>query len=416
MFEFTGERVIPGQVEPDLWNEHRARYAFAARRVAGRRVLDAGCGAGYGSALLAEGARAVVGLDVSREAVEYAREHYARGNLRFLQCSCSALPFGAGSFDLAIAFEVIEHLEDWSGFLLEVRRVLAPDGEFIVSTPNRSYYAESRRRSGPNPYHVHEFDVKEFTARLGELFPNVTLYAQNHVEGIGFQPVGDGAPAEAAVEDPALDPAHSHFFLAVCAAGPQPPAAAFFYLPRTANLLRERELHIEALENELAAKNEWLEQANQEKQNLVEMFRSQTAELERSNRWAEELEAQLRQTKERVVQLQQELAEHQEEARQTAAGYEAKIAELDEENRKKTEWALETERRLGAELEQKCRELVECVRLLDQAEATLVERTAWAQRLDAQVRELEGVLEAARASRWVRLGRLFGLGPVLGQS
>jgi len=45
--EFTGERVIPGQVDADLLNEHLARYAFAARLSRRKQVLDAGCGAGY---------------------------------------------------------------------------------------------------------------------------------------------------------------------------------------------------------------------------------------------------------------------------------------------------------------------------------------------------------------------------------
>jgi SAM-dependent methyltransferase len=64
--EFTGERVIPGQVDVDLLNEHMARYTFAARLARGKRVLDAGCGAGYGSAELASQADSVtVGVDVA---------------------------------------------------------------------------------------------------------------------------------------------------------------------------------------------------------------------------------------------------------------------------------------------------------------------------------------------------------------
>ena len=51
MSEFTGERVIPGEVDPNLWNEHFSRYAFAALFCRGRKsVLDAGCGTGYGTA------------------------------------------------------------------------------------------------------------------------------------------------------------------------------------------------------------------------------------------------------------------------------------------------------------------------------------------------------------------------------
>src|SRR3954462_3875606 len=81
--EFTGERVIPGEFEVDLLNEHLARYTFAARLARGKRVLDAGCGAGYGSAELAHAAQSVVGIDQAAEAVEFAREHYRLPNLSF---------------------------------------------------------------------------------------------------------------------------------------------------------------------------------------------------------------------------------------------------------------------------------------------------------------------------------------------
>src|SRR6185312_17471986 len=86
--EFTGERVIPGQVDIDLYNEHMARYAFAARLARGKRALDAGCGAGYGSAELARSALQVVGIDSSADAIEYARATYPLPNLTFEQASC----------------------------------------------------------------------------------------------------------------------------------------------------------------------------------------------------------------------------------------------------------------------------------------------------------------------------------------
>src|ERR1043165_7547945 len=90
--EFTGERMIPGQVDPDLLNEHLARYAFAARFAASKRLLDAGCGTGYGSAELAKSARSVTGADLSAEGIGYAREHYRLPNLNFERASVCALP------------------------------------------------------------------------------------------------------------------------------------------------------------------------------------------------------------------------------------------------------------------------------------------------------------------------------------
>jgi len=186
--EFTGERLIPGQVDVDLLNEHVARYAFAVRLACGKRVLDAGCGAGYGSAELARMATHVTGIDVAAEAIEYARANYAAENIVFEEASATQLPYPDAAFDLVVAFEMIEHLEDWRGFLREARRVLAPSGQLIVSTPNRLYYTESRGSQGANPFHVHEFDFAEFNEALRAEFPDVSLYLENHVEGVAFTP------------------------------------------------------------------------------------------------------------------------------------------------------------------------------------------------------------------------------------
>lgn len=387
MVEFTGERVIPGEVEVDLWNEHVARYAFAARFAAGKRVLDAGCGAGYGSAELARTAHRVTGADCAADAVRFARGRYRRHNVEFLQSSCASLPLPDGSIDLVVAFEVIEHVADWQGFLREARRVLAPAGQLIISTPNKEYYAESRRRTGPNPFHVHEFGFDEFQVELQRRFPHVLPFVQNHVEGIAFTPLGRGAAGlvpQVQEGDGKAEPRLAHFFLAVCGLAAEPEASAFLYLPSAANILREREVHIERLEGELATKDGWLAELRREKHEVIEMFREQKTQLDQSNLWAQELDQKLSAAQDRIVALQQELE-------RTSAGYEAKVGELERENREKTEWA----QRVDAEL-------AECARLLDAAEKTVEERTAWALRLEAQ-------LNAIRASRWFKLARKIGL-------
>ena len=465
MAEFTGERIIPGKVDVDLLNEHVARYAFAARLARGKRVLDAGCGAGYGSSELAQAANSVVGVDRAPEAVDFARANYGRPNLRFEQASCEALPHPGGSFDLVVAFEVIEHLDHWREFLLEARRVLAPPGQLIVSTPNKLYYTESRGPTGANPFHVHEFDFEEFQSELRGVFPHVSLYLENHIEGFTFQPYEAGQTVEVRVDagDPAPD--ESHFFVAVCAHRRQLGNPTYVYVPRAANVLRERERHIALLEGELATKDEWLDKAQQdlaecdrvssqqkdelersnqwagtlnqelaerrariaglqeefarEQESARKVAEGQEEELERSNQWAEALNREIAERRARIVELQEEFAREQANARQVAEGYAAKVADLERDIQDKTRWAIDTETNLTAVIREQTERLSRAVADLGTAvdalhhtEKELEERTAWALRLQDEARRLEEQVALFRASRWVKLGRTVGLGPV----
>ena len=140
--EFTGERFTPECVR-EIWYEHYHRYAFARGMVSGLRVLDAACGEGYGSALLAGAASGVTGVDVSAEAVQHARERYASKNLDFRAADCLDLPFAADEFDCIVSFETLEHLEDHDGLLNEFRRVLKPAGFLLLSSPDKAVYSGS---------------------------------------------------------------------------------------------------------------------------------------------------------------------------------------------------------------------------------------------------------------------------------
>jgi SAM-dependent methyltransferase len=361
--EFTGERVIPGQVNDDLWAEHVARYALAARFAQGRRVLDLGCGTGYGTADLARVASAAVGVDLAPEAIGYALRHFPPA--RFLQCSATAVPFPPASFDLVTAFEVIEHLRDWRALLAEARRVLKPNGLLIVSTPNKRYYAEARAKSGPNPFHEHEFEFDEFRTALGEFFPHVQILFQDRVEAFAFYDGTQRSHTEADLARPSGDPETANFFIGICSCAPLPQLPAFLYAPRAANLLREREEHIRLLEHELAQVRTWLDQTTADRNALQKHLESEQA---------------------RALQI---------------------ITELNRELHRNTEWALDLEQRLTA----KGAELAEAVRLLDRAETTVIERTDWARRLDIQSQETAAQLEMVRQSRWLKLGRKLGLGP-----
>ena len=152
--------------------EHHARYRWAATLAAGRRVLDAGCGTGYGAETLARaGAESVAAFDISLEAIENARAR-AGALVDFSVGELARLPYRERSFDLVTCFEAIEHVEDPHAALDELRRVLEPGGLLLISTPNRGVYAEG------NPHHLHEFSSTEFEAAVGERFAHRRVFRQ----------------------------------------------------------------------------------------------------------------------------------------------------------------------------------------------------------------------------------------------
>jgi SAM-dependent methyltransferase len=167
-----GERYVPEDYRGTYTEvEHQARYSWAAQLVAGRDVLDAGCGVGWGTVRLARSARHAVGIDIDEPAVSNARER-AAGSAEFVVGDLLALPFPDGSFDLVVCFEAIEHVADPQLALDELRRVLRPNGVLAVSSPNRGVYPEG------NPHHIHELASEELEESLRSRFTNVAMYRQ----------------------------------------------------------------------------------------------------------------------------------------------------------------------------------------------------------------------------------------------
>lgn len=172
------ERIVPDATSPGIVALHLKRYEFALPWCRDAEVLDAGCGVGYGSAFLGDGARRVVGVDRDAGAIAYARERYARPNVEFLVGDVLRLAFPDASFDAACAFETIEHVDDVAGLLGEIARVLRPGGAFVVSTPQ----ADETTTSPENPFHRVELSRLDFETVLRRFFDEVELYGQRRLQ------------------------------------------------------------------------------------------------------------------------------------------------------------------------------------------------------------------------------------------
>lgn len=179
--EFTGERVVPGETPYVTYQEHINRYVFASKFVENKIVLDVASGTGYGSYyLIKNGAKKVIGLDISSDAINYAKNTYKKQNLNFMQGNSISLPFHDKSFDVIISFETIEHIKKYDKFLKECRRVLRNGGLFICSTPNKKI-SSPHTKLPLNPFHAKEFFPEEFYEIINKYFVDTRLYGQKNI-------------------------------------------------------------------------------------------------------------------------------------------------------------------------------------------------------------------------------------------
>lgn len=179
--EFTGERYVPTEAG-EIRHEHLHRYAWCARVVGGRDVLDIACGEGYGSAMLAARARSVIGVDIDPATIKHAQGVYGDiDNLRFKQGDAAEIPLKDHCVDVVVSFETIEHHDRHREMLGEIRRVLRHEGILILSSPNRDVYMKLSGQH--NEFHVKELDFGELDAVLREQFKNIVYFGQRLAVG-----------------------------------------------------------------------------------------------------------------------------------------------------------------------------------------------------------------------------------------
>jgi SAM-dependent methyltransferase len=247
--QFTGERYVP-EIGGQIAYEHVHRYAITKRFCSGKRVLDIASGEGYGAALLARTAAHVTGVDADERAIEHSRQAYYAANVRFLVGSVTDIPLADSSVDVVASFETIEHVEEHERMLDEIRRVLAPGGVLIMSSPNKLVYSDESQYV--NPFHVRELYFAQFRDLLASRFRHVSLYGQRLTAASLVHPLAGDASTTAGWFNGRLDRLSEGlptldepvYFVAVC--GDEPPAfeVASAYVDPDDDVLRHWRLEL----------------------------------------------------------------------------------------------------------------------------------------------------------------------------
>ena len=415
---FSGERFIPGIEDQKLESEHLQRYLSTRNLVKGLNVLDLACGEGYGSALLAETAESVIGMDIDQETVDHANEKYRKINLSFRQGDAANIPLKDHSIDAVVSFETIEHIDEMlqNQFLQEIDRVLKPDGLLIMSTPNKAVYSD--RYHYFNEYHIHEFYHDEFQKFLKQCFSYVHIYQQSF-QVVSLLSSCNSQTKEATWYGESVDETEAKYYIAVASKKEinLPGMASLFVqksgeneanIQRIVTLQNEetlRNLHIQELDSELETQGKCirtLQKEHAERDTHIRELDSeleikgkqiQTLQEEQAERDAHirELDSELETRGKRIQTLQEEQAERDEHIRELDSELETRgkrIQVLQEEHAER-----------GVHIQQLDHELTEKGELIRKLQNEEEKRNEHIQKQDEEIRTLTESYNTISAER-----------------
>lgn len=178
----TSERVIPELYEESieqwiLFLKHRYAYELALSFIKKTdKVLEIGCGDGYGADLLSTSGADVLALDVDEDSINYAKRKYEKDNLNFEVYDGEAINYADHSFDVIVSFQVIEHVANVNAYLNNIVRLLKPEGLFIITTPSRTYRLAKDQRPW-NEFHLREYDQESLKQEFNGIVTSPSIFA-----------------------------------------------------------------------------------------------------------------------------------------------------------------------------------------------------------------------------------------------
>ena len=168
------ERALKDEANNVTYQRCQYAYEWCIPIIAGKKVLDTGCGLGYGAAFMSHHANEIVGIDYDAETIETNKKEYSGvKNLSFVQGSIPPLPFPDNSFDVITSFQFIEHIHARKEFTKECLRVVKPGGKVLITTPN------IKRSLARNPFHIHEYTFDEMNKEVSLFTDNFELLGLN---------------------------------------------------------------------------------------------------------------------------------------------------------------------------------------------------------------------------------------------
>ena len=168
-----------------LYLRHLKAYEYAKTFVVNKKVLEIGCGSGYGSKYLSEYANSITTVDIDNDSLEYAKNNNTNVNIEYIHANIlDRLKITENTYDVVISFQVIEHINPAESkvYLSEIKRLLKPNGYAIITTPNRLFRLHPFQRP-TNKYHKIEYSPSQLDKLLGKYFPCVEISV---IRGSGF--------------------------------------------------------------------------------------------------------------------------------------------------------------------------------------------------------------------------------------
>lgn len=330
MLDWTGERFVPWAKEAAVAYEHLHRYLWVSTLVRGKRVLDLASGEGYGSNLLARHADSVCGIDIDDAAIRHSSEKYIRPNLKFVQGSIISVPIPENhQFDVIVCFEAIEHIENHDELLGEVKRLLKPDGLFVVSTPNKDVYDAADDVS--NPFHVKELTFAEFNTLLSKHFTRVSYLGQRLHSASSLWPIEPANGTANSIHEFVIERGESEFaeipadkrvpryIVGIASNVPaiaDPGSVLLDHSDELTDLLNAKDRDLQHTKASASAAKEWLEEQLNERNRALEVRGAEVEQLNRDvaglNSGIEEVNKGLAWAKECTTELERTVASRDE--------------------------------------------------------------------------------------------------------